>query len=54
MQTLDAINARWGAGTLRVLAEGDKQNTPAWRMRRQRLSPAYTTRGDEPPLVSAK
>lgn len=54
MQTLDAINARWGAGTLRVLAEGTKQSTPGWKMRRQRLSPAYTTRGDELPVVTAK
>lgn len=54
MQTLDAINARWGAGTLRVSTEGDRQKEPVWRMRREKLSPAYTTCGNELPVVLAK
>lgn len=54
MQTLDAINARWGAGTLRVSAEGDKVKVPMWRIRREKFSPAYTTCGDELPVVLAK
>jgi DNA polymerase V len=41
MHTLDAINARMGAGTLRFAAGGIK---PTWGMRRQRLSPTSTTR----------
>jgi DNA polymerase V len=38
------INRRWGRGTLRYLAEGLGQ---PWRMRRERLSPAYTTQWGE-------
>ena len=41
MRTLDAINARMGAGTLRLAAGGIK---PTWGMRRQRLSATSTTR----------
>ncbi|MBK8640261.1 MAG: Y-family DNA polymerase [Chromatiaceae bacterium] len=44
MTVMDDINRRWGRGTLRYLAEGLGQ---PWRMRRERLSPAYTTRWAE-------
>jgi DNA polymerase V len=44
MTVMDDINRRWGRGTLRYLAEGVGQ---PWRMRRERLSPAYTTRWGE-------
>ena len=44
MTVMDDINRRWGRGTLRYLAEGVGQ---PWRMRRERLSPAYTTRWEE-------
>lgn len=44
MTVIDDINRRWGRGTLRTLAEGLGQ---PWRMRRERLSPAYTTRWGE-------
>lgn len=40
MHTLDAINARYGRGSLRLAAEGMEK---PWRMRRERLSPLYTT-----------
>ncbi len=40
MATLDAINQRWGRGTLKTAAEGVTQ---PWQMKRQRLSPRYTT-----------
>ena len=40
LAVLDGINGRWGRGTLRYLAEGGAQT---WRMRRERLSPGYTT-----------
>ena len=42
MQTLDRVNARWGRGTLRLAAEGTAQ-TQTWQMKRERLSPRYTT-----------
>lgn len=44
MSTLDAINERWGRGTLkpgRIAKQSD------WGMRREMLSPAYTTRWQE-------
>ena len=42
LEVLDGINGRWGRGTLRYLAEGGAGGQ-AWRMRRERLSPGYTT-----------
>ncbi|MBP8284952.1 MAG: DUF4113 domain-containing protein [Chromatiaceae bacterium] len=39
---MDGVNGRWGRGTLRYLAEGGAGGQ-AWRMRRERLSPGYTT-----------
>ena len=44
MTVMDDINRRWGRETLRYLAEGVG---PPWRMRRERLSPADTTRWGE-------
>jgi len=48
MQVMDRINATFGRGSLRSAAEGMRQN---WRMKRDRMSPAYTTRWDELPEV---
>ncbi len=42
LEVLDGVNGRWGRGTLRYLAEGGAGGQP-WRLRRERLSPAYTT-----------
>lgn len=41
MSTLDAINGRWGRGTLQP---GRTAKQAQWSMRRELLSPAYTTR----------
>lgn len=51
MGVLDQINAKWGRGTLRPAAV---PATPEWGMRRELLSPAYTTRVDELWRVSAR
>ena len=49
MNTLDRINERYGSSTIRLASEGvDK----SWRMRRESVSPCYTTRFDD--LVEAK
>jgi len=40
MSTLDAINARWGRGTL---CPGRIAKPAEWSMRRQHVSQAYTT-----------
>ena len=50
MATLDDINQRWGKGTLRTAAEGMAK---PWQMRRQRLSPRYTTDWEGLPVVVA-
>lgn len=49
MATLDAINGRWGRGTLRSAAGGMEK---PWQMKRQRLSPRYTTDWEGLPMVS--
>ncbi len=48
LTVLDGINTRWG-GTVRILAEGLAQS---WQMRRQRMSPRYTTCWAELPVAS--
>ncbi|CAM3171901.1 DNA polymerase V subunit UmuC [Pseudomonas floridensis] len=44
MSVLDAINERWGRGTLRVASV---PTTPEWAMRRELMSQSYTTRIDQ-------
>lgn len=45
MDTLDLINRREGRGTIRLASQGAKN--PDWEMKRERLSPAWTTRLQE-------
>jgi DNA polymerase V len=49
MRVIDRANAQWGRGTLRLAAEGVSQ---AWQMRRERVSPAYTSRWEDLPKVN--
>ena len=51
MQVLDEINGRYGRRTLQFAAEGIARS---WTMRRDRLSPGYTTRWEELPKVLAR
>lgn len=44
MKAMDAVNARFGRGTLRIASAAA---TPAWGTRRQNLSPRYTTQASE-------
>lgn len=44
MSVLDAINGRWGRGTLRI---GSVPIDPEWGMRREMMSQSYTTRVDQ-------
>lgn len=44
MQVLDSINAKWGKGTVRP---GGVPAAPDWAMRRELMSPSYTTRIDQ-------
>jgi DNA polymerase V len=50
MQALDAINARYGRDTLHLAGQGIKQR---WKMRREKLSPRFTTCWEELPRVKA-
>lgn len=50
MATLDAINGRYGRGSLRLAAEGV---TKSWQMRRGNLSPRYTTDWEGVPRAMA-
>ncbi|HOE63098.1 MAG TPA: Y-family DNA polymerase [Candidatus Sumerlaeota bacterium] len=48
MRVVDKINARWGADSIRYAAEGVQNG---WQMRRERLSPHYTTVWSEIPVI---
>lgn len=48
MQVMDRINGIWGRGTLHSAAEGLRQD---WKMKRERVSPAYTSRWDQLPVA---
>ena len=49
MSVIDRANAQWGRGTLRLASEGVSK---PWQMRRERVSPAYTTRWEDLPRVN--
>lgn len=44
MQVMDQINEKWGRGTMRPARV---PSTPEWGMKREMLSPSYTTRLDQ-------
>ncbi|MGY6257320.1 Y-family DNA polymerase [Paraburkholderia caledonica] len=50
MQTLDALNARFGRGTVKLAGAGLEQG---WRHRPERLTPAYTTDWAQLPIARA-
>ena len=50
MQVYDAINHRYGAGTLFLAAQGTTPNK--WNMRRQFLTPQYTTKWADLPKIN--
>ena len=50
MEAVDRINRRYGPGALFPASRGVARR---WRMRQQRLSPRYTTRIEEVPVVRA-
>ncbi len=51
MGVLDAVNSRWGRGTMRLASV---PVDPAWGMRREMMSQSFTTRIDELWTVYAK
>jgi len=48
MAVMDRINGIWGRGTLRSAAEGIEKG---WKMKRERVSPGYTTCWGQVPVV---
>ena len=50
MRSLDEINYRYGSATLRLAAEGIKKS---WHMRREKVSPCYTTSFDQLMIVKS-
>ena len=48
--TMDRLNAKHGRGTLAVAGAGLR---PGWKMNRKNLSPAFTTRWEDLPIVNA-
>jgi DNA polymerase V len=50
MTVLDSINSRYGKGTLHIAASG---GTKKWAMRQRYLSPAYTTRWSDLPVIDS-
>jgi len=48
MAVMDRINAMWGRGTLRSAATGVAKS---WAMKRERMSPQYTTCWEQLPVV---
>lgn len=51
MQKLDRISRNWDQETIQPLAAGNREK--AWQMRREHLSPAYTTRWEDLPVALA-
>lgn len=53
MRALDAINLRYGRGTLKLASAGLEGNGRLWTMRQERKTPGYTTHWEELALVRA-
>lgn len=53
MRAADAINQRFGRGTVQIAALGVKRSAKPWSMRQQLKTPAYTTRLSDIPMVVA-
>lgn len=53
MMTMDALNSRFGRGTVHV-GSASRQCAPSdWSMRQERLTPQYTTRWSDMPVARA-
>ena len=44
MDTIDEINSRYGSATLKIASEGIEK---IWKMKRENVSPCYTTRFED-------
>lgn len=53
MITMDALNQRFGRGTVSIGSAGVQSQHKIWTMKQERLSPRFTTHWDELPIVKA-
>lgn len=53
MEALDAVNDRYGRGTLKLASAGLGAKPRNWTMKQERRTPAYTTRWEDMPVVRA-
>lgn len=53
MTALDAINGRYGKGTVHVASTGATEKVREWGMRQERRTPQYTTRWEDVPVARA-
>ena len=53
MVAIDAINGRYGKGTVHVGSTGATEAAREWKMKQQRRTPRYTTQLDEIPVAKA-
>ena len=53
MLAFDAINDRFGRGTIHIGSAGVKDAHRSWGMRQERLTPQYTTKWSDLPVVRA-
>lgn len=53
MAAMDAVNGRFGKGTLHVGSTGLQGTTRSWGMRQERRTPQYTTRWEDVPVARA-
>jgi DNA polymerase V len=53
MSTLDAINKRYGRGTMKMASAGLDGDRRVWSMRQERRTPAYTTNWADIPIARA-
>jgi DNA polymerase V len=53
MSALDAINKRYGRGTMKMASAGLDGDRRVWSMRQERRTPAYTTNWADIPIVRA-
>jgi DNA polymerase V len=53
MVALDALNGRYGKGTVHVASTGVDNQAQTWGMKQERRTPAYTTCWDDVPIARA-
>ena len=53
MTAMDALNHRYGQGTVQLASAGLQGKDRTWSMRQNLLTPQYTTRWDDMPVARA-